>query len=117
MRFVVKTLLSYHAMRQLTWQRQLNAKDTYIHAIFWDSEQLAAKVDILEFENKGFIEALKVEKKKRNRVKQLNLLGEENNGPQLFLPSCVRAASEFAIQKKMKKEQHKKDIEKKKKEK
>ena len=77
------------------------------------SEKLTAKVDVLEFENKGLIEALKVEKQKRNRGKRLNLLGEEDNGPQLFSP---RAAREFAAQKEAEEEQYKKNIEKKKEE-
>ena len=45
-----------------------------------ESEQLAAMADYLEFENKRLIEALKAEKKKRNRGKWLNILGEEDNG-------------------------------------
>lgn len=100
-------------MRQLARQGQLNAKDIYIHAMLRGSKQLAAKVDILEFENKGLIEALKVEKQKRNKGKWLNLLEEEDNGPRLFSPSRVRAAREFATQKEVEKEQHKKNIEKK----
>lgn len=115
-RFAVNTPLSCHAMRQLARQGQLNAKDTYIQAMLRGSEKLAAKVDILEFENKGLIEALKVERQKRNRGKRLNLLGEEDNGPRLFSPSRVRAARDFASQKEVEKEQHKKDLEKKKEE-
>ena len=79
-------------MRQLARQGKLDAKDTYIQAMLRGSEKLAAKVDVLEFENKRLIEALKVEKQKRTRGKRLNLLGEEDNSPQLFLPSRVRAA-------------------------
>ncbi|MCJ1346618.1 hypothetical protein MMC31_004836 [Peltigera leucophlebia] len=104
--------MSSHAMRQLARQGQLDAKDTYIQAMLRGSEKLAAKVDILEFENKGLIGALKIEKQKRNRGKKLNLLGEEDNGPQLFFPSRVRAARDFAAQKEVDKEQHKKDMEK-----
>lgn len=81
-----------------------------------DSKKLVTKVDILKFENKRLIEALKIEKQKKKRNKRLNLLGEKDNGPQLFLSLCVRAAQEFAAQKKTEKEQHKKNIEKKKEE-
>lgn len=80
------------------------------------SEKLAAKMDILEFENKRLIGALKIEKQKRNRGKKLNLLGQKNNGPQLFSPSRVRVAQDFAMQKKVNEEQYKKDMEKKKRE-
>ena len=34
----------------------------------------------LEFENKGLMEALKAETKKRNRNKRLNLRSEEDDG-------------------------------------
>ncbi len=70
----------------------------------------------MEFENKRLIGALKVEKQKKNRGKRLNLLGEEDNGLQLFSSSRVRAAREFAAKKEAKKEQYKKNIEKKKEE-
>lgn len=46
-------------------------------------------MDILEFENKTLIGALKIEKPKRNRGKKLNLLSENDNGPQLFSPSQI----------------------------
>lgn len=88
--------MSSHAMRQLARQGQLDVKDTYIQAMLQGSEKLAAKVDILEFENKGLIGLLKIEKQKRNRGKRLNLLGEEDNGRQLFSQSRVRAARDFA---------------------
>lgn len=41
-------------------------------------------------------------KKKQVQGKRLNLLGEEDNGPQLFSPSRVKAAREFAAAKKKK---------------
>lgn len=91
----------------------MDAKDTYIQAMLRGSEKLAAKVDVLEFEIKGLIGALKVEKQKRNRGKRLNLLSKKDNGPELFSPSRVRAAREFAAQKEAEKEQHRKNIDKK----
>lgn len=61
-----------------------------------DSKKLTAKIDVLNFENKRLIEALKVEKQKRNRGIRLNLLGGEDNGSQLFSPShctgCLRVS-------------------------
>ena len=110
-RFAPKTPLSNHAIRQLAKEGHLNARDSYIQAMLRGSEQLAAKVDCLEFENKGLLEALKAEKKKRNRGKRLNLLGEEDNGPQLFSPSKIQAAREYAQGKEAEKEQHKRDAE------
>lgn len=73
-------------------------------------------VDILEFKNKKFIKILKVKKQKKNKTKQLNLLGKKDYNLQLFLLSYIQATQEFAIQKKVKKKQYKKKIKKKKKE-
>lgn len=95
MRFEINITFSYHTICQLAWQGQLNAKNTYVSAMFWGGEKLVAKVVILKFENKGLVETLKVEKCKKNRGKWLNLLEEKDNGPQLYSPSRVCAAQEF----------------------
>lgn len=71
--------------------------------MFRSNDKLSVKVDVLEFENKKLIEALKFEKQKKNRGKRLNLLKEKDNGPQLFSPSRVQTTREFAAQKKVKK--------------
>lgn len=63
--------------------------------MLWESEKLFPKVDILEFENKELIKALKIKKQKRNRGKKLNLLGKEDNHFQLFFPSLVWAIQDF----------------------
>ena len=41
---------------------------------------MAAIAHYLEFKNKGLMKALKAEKKKRNRDKKPNLIGEEDDG-------------------------------------
>ena len=102
-------------MHQLARKSYLNIQDNYIQAILRGSKQLAAMAHYLEFENKGLIEALKAKKKKRNRGKKLNLISKENDGPQLFLPSRVQAARNFAYNKEVEKEQQKKNVEEKKK--
>lgn len=110
MRFIFKTSISSLAIEKLARQKQLDAKNTYIQAMFQKSEKLVTEIDILEFENKGFIEALKIEKQKKSKGKRLNLLDEKNNNLQLFFASRVKAAQEFLIQKKVDKKQHKNDI-------
>lgn len=60
------------------------------------SKQLAVKVKYLEFENKRLLEALKTEKKKQNRGKRLNLLGEKDNGPQLYLSLKIQTTHKYA---------------------
>lgn len=55
------------------------------------SEKFAAKVDILNFKKKKLIKVLNVEKQKKNRSKQLNLLSKKDNSPKLFSPSRIQA--------------------------
>ena len=97
-------------------ENPLNIQDNYIQAMLRGSKQLAAIIHYLEFENKGLMEALKIEKKKRNRSKRLNLIGEEDDDLQLFSLLRIQAARNFAYDKKVKKKQQKKDVEEKKKE-
>lgn len=81
--------------------------------MFQGSEKFTAKIDILRFINKRLIEVLKIEKQKKNRDKKLNLLGEKINSSQLFSLSKISATQKFLLEKKVDKEQHKKDIKKK----
>lgn len=71
---------------------------------------MVAKANCLEFENKKPIEALKAERKKRNRGKKLNLLGEEDDGLQLFSLSRVQATLNFMHDIKVGKKQQKKVV-------
>lgn len=59
----------------------MNIQNNYIQAILKNSKQLAAKAHYLKFENKELIEVLKAKKKKRNKGKKLNLLGEKDDDP------------------------------------
>jgi hypothetical protein len=58
--------------------------------------RLAAANSIAQHTIGGLVSALKIEKKKRNRGKKLNLVGEEANGPQVFGPSQVHRAKTYA---------------------
>ena len=62
-------------------------------------ERLATQHEIDNHVNKGLRRALVIEKQKRKKTKRLNLLGEEDSGPQLFSPSRVQAAKAFQAQK------------------
>ncbi|KAI9651876.1 MAG: hypothetical protein M1829_002120, partial [Trizodia sp. TS-e1964] len=53
---------------------------------------------------------LKNEKKKRKRGKKLNLLGEEESGPQFFSPGRIAAARDFQAEKNQKEEEHRQGI-------
>ena len=64
-------------------QRAFQANPTHEKAekAFRALERMAAQHEIDEHEKRGLEKALKMEKKKRQRGKRLNLLGEEDNGP------------------------------------
>lgn len=64
------------------------------------------------FKNKKLIKVLKFEKQKKNKSKQLNSQEKKDNNLQLFSLQYMHAAQKFAIQKKIEKNQYKKDIEK-----
>ena len=76
-----------------------------LELVFRANERLAAQHSIDEHEKRGLTEALRAEKKKRQRGKRLNLLGEEDVGPQFFSPSRILAARAFQAAKRAKEEQ------------
>ena len=59
---------------------------------------------------KGLCNTLQDEKKRRKRGKRLNLLGEEDSGPQFFSPRRVQAAREFQAAKEEEEAQRQLDI-------
>ena len=67
--------------------------------ILWANLLLAAQHSINKHIQKGLVEALKQEKKRRQRGKRLNLIGEEDSGPQLFSPTRVQAARDYQTSK------------------
>jgi hypothetical protein len=58
--------------------------------------QLAAQVSIQRYIISSLTKAFKIEKSKRKRGKALNLVGEEDNGPQFY--SLERIARAQAVQ-------------------
>lgn len=80
--------------------------------MFQKNKKLAIKIDILEFQNKKLIRVFKIEKKKRNKDKKLNLLHEKNNNSHLFFRLKVLTTWNFIVQIKNI-EQNKKDMKKK----
>jgi hypothetical protein len=107
----MKMPLSEHAMRKAYRLLKTKSNVTAIEKIVRGSEQLAAKNDCLQHEIRGLREVLVLEKKKRNRGKRLNLLGEEDNGPQLFNPARIALAQAHAEEKEEAERQKKKAIE------
>jgi hypothetical protein len=78
-----------------------------LELIFRGYEQLAAQDSINRHIIKGLQQSLQIEKKKRKRGKRLNLVGEEDNGPQFYTPNRVRTALEYQEQKEREEEAEK----------
>ena len=78
--------------------------------LFRSASQLAAQHSIDQHEINGLRTALQLEKKKRQRGKRLNLLGEEDSGPQFFSPSRVRKANAVQAAKEAEEQQKRDDI-------
>jgi hypothetical protein len=57
--------------------------------------KLAAMLEVQHHITRGLHKALDLEKKRRQRGKRLNLLGEEGSGPIFFSPSKVRKARDL----------------------
>lgn len=80
MRFMLKIPLFSHVTCQLARKSYSNIRDNYIQAMLRGSKQLVAKTNYLKLKNKGLIEALKTERKKRNKDKKPNLLSKKDDG-------------------------------------
>jgi hypothetical protein len=71
-----------------------------LNLIFRSQERLAAQHEVDQHIQKGLFETIKTEKQRRQRGKRLNLVGEESSGAQIFPPSQVRVALDYAAAKK-----------------
>lgn len=106
----LKTPMTSKAVRRLH-RIYRNAPDSPILAkILWANSRLAAQHSIDQHMMNGLIDALKNEKKRRKRGKRLNLLGEEDSGPQFFSPARVQAARDLQTTKEEQEAQRRQDI-------
>jgi hypothetical protein len=91
-----RTPLTCRTVRQMHKAYKKSPSATRLEKIMHANTRLAAQNSIAQHTITGLIRALKTEKKKRNRGKRLNLVGEEENGPQIFTPNRVRRALAYA---------------------
>ncbi len=93
------TPLSGRAIRRV--QRQYRKMPTHplTDLLFKTSIKLAAQHEIDRFTISGLERAIEVEKSKRKRGKVLNLVGEEESGPQFFSPTKIQRALDYEAQK------------------
>lgn len=95
----LKTPVTVKSMRQLKLVYIQDPGQDKVDLLFKANERLAAQHAIDELTKKGLLEAIDVEKKKRKRGKRLNLVGEENSGPQFFSPTRIQAARAYQEEK------------------
>jgi hypothetical protein len=91
----LETPMTCGAVRRI--QRQyIKAPDlTLLSLVFRANERLASQHSVDQHVRRGLTEALRHEKKRRQRGKRLNLLGEEDSSPQFFSPGRVQAARDY----------------------
>ena len=104
------TPMSSWAIQRIQKAYNLEPSKEKLELLFRAANRLAAQHSIDEHEKKGLREALQLEKKKRSQSKRLNLLGEEDVGPQFFSPARVRAAIAFQAAKEAEEQQRKDSI-------
>jgi hypothetical protein len=94
-----RTPLTSRSVRNIQKLYKASRRESILDLILRANKQLAAQVEINEHVMRGLRRAIKIEQKRRKQGKRLNLLGEEDNGPQFFSPSRVQAALEYQAEK------------------
>ena len=100
---IVKTPMTCRAVRRVQRQYHNQPNSPLLKKLFRANERLASQYSVDQHIVKGLTVSLRNEKKKRQRGKRLNLLGEEDSGPQFFSPQRVQAARQFQATKTLKK--------------
>ena len=95
----LKTPLTCHAIRCIEKEYRKAPNSAVIKKLFRATEKLTSQHSIDIHTIKGLTQTLKIEKKRRQRGKRLNLLGENDSGPQFFSPGRIQAAREYQDQK------------------
>src|SRR5450432_1123423 len=104
---LARTPLTSRTTRRVHKEYQKAPTRKGLALIFRSHEELAAKDSINQYIIKGLQQSLKLEKKKRQKGKRLNLVGEEDYRPQFFTLERVRAAINYQAQKEDNQEQEK----------
>jgi hypothetical protein len=105
-----KTPMTCRAVRRAQREFRNTPNSPLLDKIFRANERLAAQHSIDQHVVRGLVTALKDEKKRRKRGKHLNLLGEEDSGPQLFSPARIQAARDYQAIKEQEERQRQQDI-------
>ena len=88
----IQTPKTARAIRRTHLAYRRGREEPVLVKIMQANIQLAAQVSIQRHIISGLTTAFKIEKSKRKRGKALNLVGEEDNGPQFFSPERIARA-------------------------
>ena len=91
----IKISITYRAVRRFQKVYKKNPDPQLLTKLFRANLYLASQHSIDCHIKSGLTEALKNEKKRRRRDKQLNLVDEDNIGPQFFSPYRVQATRDY----------------------
>lgn len=89
---LIKTPMTNRAVRHIHRAYQNAPSSPLLAKILRANERLASEHSIDQHIIRGLNAALRNEKKRRQRGKRLNMLGEEASGPQFYSPGKVQAA-------------------------
>ncbi len=103
----VATPITSRAVRKLQAAYRTSPTRDKLDLILHANVKLAAQHSVDQHMHKGLTDALKGEKQRRTRGKRLDLLGEEDVGPQLFSPGRIQAAKDYQEGKEVAAEQEK----------
>ena len=96
---LISTPMTSKSIRRAQKQYKANPTKANLDVILKSQVRLAAQHEVDKHLQSGLMETLKAEKKRRQRGKKLNLLGEADTGAQLFHSSRVRAALAYEAEK------------------
>ena len=96
---LAQTPMTCRASRRIQQQYRNIPSPSLITKVFKANEQLTSQHSVDAHIITGLSNALRNEKKKRQRGKRLNLLGENGVGPQFFSPSRIQLARDYQNQK------------------
>ena len=89
---ILQTPKSCQAVHRMHKVFRLQRAEPILDKILNSNIHLAAQVSIQNHIITGLREAFQIEKRKRRKGKRLNLLGENDVGPQFYSPSQIKAA-------------------------
>ena len=91
----IKTPTTCRAVRRFQKAYTKNPDPRLLTKLFRANLYLASQHSIDQHIESGLTEALRDEKKRRRRGKRLNLVGEDDHGPQFFSPCRIQAARDY----------------------